>query len=123
MTACELERFMEKVDRSGDCWLWTAGLNAKGYGAFYQQGTMRRAHRVAFEHFVGPVPEGLELDHSCRNRACVNPAHLRVVTFQSRIVPSPSADANVLPSGAKPSPSTHHEVSAGERKERRRRTS
>lgn len=77
-------RFTAKyvVDETTGCWLWTAGLNGQGYGHFSLDGRMQRAHRVAYELLVGPVPEGLELDHLCRVRRCVNPAHLEAVTHR-----------------------------------------
>ena len=64
------------------CWLWTAGLNASGYG---QMNTMKRessalAHRIAYEHFISPIPPGLDIDHRCRVRCCVNPQHMDLVT-------------------------------------------
>lgn len=75
------ERFFSKVDAGGVCWEWTAGLNARGYGVF---GVGRRqnsyAHRWAYMHLVGPIPDGLTLDHLCRNTRCVNPDHLEPVT-------------------------------------------
>lgn len=87
------ERFWSKVDRSGGpdaCWLWTASLNGHGYGQFYlrdlagRRKKLVRAHRFAYEAMVGPIPEGLHLDHvrarGCVNRNCVNPAHLEPVT-------------------------------------------
>ena len=74
------ERFWAKVDRSGECWLWAASLFANGYGQFRLQGKNRLAHRVAYELLVGPIPEGLHLDHLCRVRHCVNPDHLEPVT-------------------------------------------
>lgn len=72
------QRYWSKVDRSGGdnaCWLWTA-FTQKGYGRF--EGVV--AHRVAYELLVGPIPDGLQLDHLCRVRQCVNPAHLEPVT-------------------------------------------
>lgn len=79
----DLDRFWAKVDKDGpgDCWLWTAAL-ADGYGVCKRPpvGTSRRAHRIAYELIVGPIPEGLDLDHLCRVRRCVNPAHLEPVT-------------------------------------------
>jgi hypothetical protein len=77
------ERFWEKVDKSGGpdaCWLWLAHKGNKGYGSFAVNGREPRAHRWAYERFVGPIPEGLLLDHLCRTPACVNPAHLEPVT-------------------------------------------
>jgi hypothetical protein len=77
------ERIWPKVDRSGGCWTWLASLTRDGYGqinAGRRGAGMRYAHIVVYELLVGPVPTGLELDHKCRNRACVNPAHLEPVT-------------------------------------------
>lgn len=75
------ERFWSKVDKTDGCWEWTASL-VSGYGQFRHNGRIVRAHRFAYEQLVGPVPKGLELDHLCRNRRCVNPAHLEPVTQQ-----------------------------------------
>lgn len=73
------ERFWEKVYKTDTCWLWTACRNEDGYGIFRDRG-MKKAHRVAYELLVGPIPQGMQLDHTCHARACVNPAHLRPVT-------------------------------------------
>jgi hypothetical protein len=75
------ERFWSKVDQTGDCWLWTAATTSSGYGSYWvtpDRSTV--AHRLSYEALVGPVPDGLFLDHTCRVRACVNPAHLEPVT-------------------------------------------
>lgn len=81
-----VERFWEKVDRRGpaDCWLWTATRTAKdGHGRFYPiTGKGVLAHRFAYELLVGPIPDGLVIDHLCRVRLCVNPAHLEPVTAE-----------------------------------------
>lgn len=75
------DRFWSKVDiLPGSCWLWTAFTNHAGYGKFWLDGTMVRAHRWAYESEVGPIPDGLEIDHLCRVRHCVNPTHLEPVT-------------------------------------------
>ncbi len=76
------ERFWEKVDKHkpDECWEWLAHKSEKGYGHFRKNGKMYRAHRFAYEILVGVIPEGLQIDHLCKNRSCVNPAHLRVVT-------------------------------------------
>lgn len=78
----DIARFWSKVDISSECWMWTAGRFDKGYGAFWlkERNQNIHAHIVAYWLLVGPVPEGLELDHICRNRACVNPNHLEPVT-------------------------------------------
>jgi hypothetical protein len=79
------ERFaaMYTVTPSG-CWEWHRSLDGKGYGTFGIKidGVWRtvKAHRVSYEIHVGPIPEGLQLDHLCRNRACCNPSHLEPVT-------------------------------------------
>lgn len=81
-----LTRFWEKVDRRGpdECWEWRGGKYSNGYGRFTVGGTKRMwsyvAHRFAYEISVGPVDSALDLDHLCRNRSCVNPAHLEPVS-------------------------------------------
>lgn len=76
------QRFWAKVARRGpdECWVWTASRTAGGYGQIKVPGTVLLAHRVAYELTRGPIPSGAVIDHACRNRACVNPAHLRPVT-------------------------------------------
>jgi hypothetical protein len=64
----------------GPCWLWVAGTNAKDYGVFVVDGRDCLAHRFSYELHVGPIPEGLQLDHLCRVHNCVNPDHLEPVT-------------------------------------------
>lgn len=76
----EAERFFGKVDRTDTCWLWTASTRY-GYGRFMlADQRLAMAHRWSYEHHVGPIPDGLQIDHLCRNRACVNPDHLEPVT-------------------------------------------
>ncbi len=78
------ERIWVRIDRRGDdeCWPWTGCQDGNGYGMVFEDERRRgrRAHRVAYEVIVGPVPVGLQLDHLCRNRLCCNPAHLEPVT-------------------------------------------
>lgn len=71
-----VHRFMAKVNETDSCWIWTAALDPYGYGRFWANGGMVLAHRWAYEHFVGPIPAGLVVDHLCSNPPCVNPAHL-----------------------------------------------
>ena len=79
-------RFWAKVDKSGDCWLWTAAVDPRGYGAFGGPNHRRVfAHRVAYELLKGPIPQGLELDHLCRQPSCVNPDHLEPVTHAENV--------------------------------------
>lgn len=73
------ERFWPKVLISDGCWEWTAGKDNRGYGRFQADG-FRLAHRWAWFILNGPIPDGLELDHLCRNQGCVNPFHLEPVT-------------------------------------------
>lgn len=75
------ERFWNKVQPTGFCWLWTAATQRDGYGRFgLTHDHIVQAHRFAYERLVGPIPDGMELDHLCRVRRCVNPDHLEVVT-------------------------------------------
>lgn len=75
-------RFWSYVVADRECWLWRGRVTEKGYGTFTDRkgGITYRAHRFAYELLVGPIPDGLTLDHLCRNRACVNPDHLEPVT-------------------------------------------
>lgn len=95
--ASPASRFWPKVDASGDCWLWTAALNDAGYGIFTVKRGDRsrnvRAHRWIWEHLVGPIPEGHEVDHLCLNKACVNPDHLEPVTAQENMLRGPTIAA------------------------------
>jgi len=84
-------RFWDKVspEPNTGCWLWTAHLTGSGYGEI-QVGTSKRrrnqvAHRFAYERLVGPIPPGLQCDHICRTRCCVNPAHVEPVTCAENI--------------------------------------
>lgn len=73
--------FWAKVKKTDLCWLWMGARNQKGYGLYSAPNTAA-AHRVAYELLVGPIPEGLVLDHLCRNVRCVNPDHLEPVTIR-----------------------------------------
>lgn len=74
------QRFWAKVVKSDGCWSWKAQHTAAGYGAFWIGKRIKYAHRMTYEYVVGPIPEGLELDHLCRNPGCCNPSHLEPVT-------------------------------------------
>ncbi len=89
------KRFWSKVDKSGGpdaCWPWTASLSqGTGYGAASFNGKRAGAHRIAYELSKGPIPEGLTIDHLCRKRDCINPAHLEAVTLRVNILRSPTS--------------------------------
>jgi hypothetical protein len=72
------------VDASGDCWEWTGGHSSTGYGAWGPRA--QKAHRAVWELLVSPIPKGMTLDHLCRNRGCVNPDHLEVVTMRENVL-------------------------------------
>jgi hypothetical protein len=78
------DRFWAKVERraADECWPWRGAGNGHGYGHVLRERRTVPAHRVAYELVVGPIPTGLTLDHLCRNRLCVNPAHLEPVTHR-----------------------------------------
>lgn len=75
-------RFWSKVDKRGpdECWPWIGGMGTHGYGVLYWKGRVEPGHRVSMDIHGVEMPEGMFVDHICRNRPCVNPAHLRVVT-------------------------------------------
>lgn len=76
-----LIRFWAKVQKQeSGCWRWTGAVGRSGYGVFWAESRMWRAHRWSYHEFRSPVPADLYLDHLCRNRACVNPDHLEPVT-------------------------------------------
>lgn len=79
------ERFWAKVEKTDTCWLWRGAHIPNGYGSmwiFRPDGryTQCGVHRISYELNVGPIPEGMEIDHRCRVRDCVNPDHLRLAT-------------------------------------------
>jgi HNH endonuclease len=83
-----LERFQAKyrVNEETGCWDWLGSKYLNGYGSFRRGGPgggqQAPAHRIAYELFKGPIPDGLTIDHACRNRGCVNPAHLEAMPIR-----------------------------------------
>lgn len=75
--AARMDRY---VERTGTCWLWIGSLRNNGYGRVTMGNRSLAAHRVSYEYHVGPIPDGMNVLHSCDVRNCVNPAHLRLGT-------------------------------------------
>jgi hypothetical protein len=93
LTPIQIERFWSKVAKSkSGCWMWTGGKQTGGYGvvSFARFGSHGRktilAHRLAYRLMVGSIAKGMQIDHLCRVTACVNPAHLEVVTPQVNVL-------------------------------------
>ncbi len=91
LSTVEIKRFLEKISVSNinfykgtSCWEWVR-LLYHGYGHFWLNDKSPCAHRVSYEYLYGKIPEGLQLDHLCRNRKCVNPNHLEVVTCRENL--------------------------------------
>jgi hypothetical protein len=81
-----LARLLSRVDMPTGCWQWTGADDGNGYGTIDVEGTPRKTHRVAYLLFRGTIPEGMEPDHLCRNRRCINPWHLELVTKRENIL-------------------------------------
>ena len=82
------ERISSKisVDRLSGCWVWVACRYPNGYGQIYWDGKMRLAHRIVYTLLIEEIPKGLDIDHLCRNRSCVNPKHLEPVTHRENVM-------------------------------------
>jgi hypothetical protein len=86
------EYFLSKICKSTNgCWEWAGAIDSNGYGEFYRNKNLRefssrKAHRAVYELFNGKIPKNMTLDHLCRNRKCVNPDHLEVVTIGENVL-------------------------------------
>ena len=78
--------FWKRVNKTDRCWIWIGAKRPDGYGLFCVNGRLVRAHRWAYENLIGPIPNGLVIDHLCRVPACVNPDHLEPVTDRINIL-------------------------------------
>lgn len=83
-----IDAFWSRVDPTGFCWEWVGSVSRSGYGQFWSvsKDAYEPAHRVGYELLIGAVPEGLCLDHLCRNRKCVNPDHLEPVSLGENVL-------------------------------------
>lgn len=84
-TTNDIPRFWSKVDTSGDCWIWTATKNRRGYGQFYYEGRLQLAHRVAYKLTYGPVDDDIHVLHRCDNPSCIRPDHLFLGTQRDNV--------------------------------------
>lgn len=90
------DRFWNKVmpEPNSGCWLWD-GCTTVGYGRIYMDGKLALAHRVSYEAHKGPIPDGLQVDHLCRVKSCVNPDHLEAVTAKENMSRVPTSAATL----------------------------
>lgn len=89
------DEFLARIDRQEDgCWLWRGCILSTGYGQAWIDGQRDNAHRIAYELLVGPISEGLTIDHLCRVRHCVNPDHLEPVTMRENLLRGESPAAH-----------------------------
>jgi len=95
------DRFWAKVEKTPTCWNWTAAIGSSGHPNFFFEGKVGCAHRWAYANFVAPIPAGMQIDHICHNRACVNPEHLRPATNKQNAEYRQGAQRNNKESGVR----------------------
>jgi hypothetical protein len=71
---------VKKIEIADDCWVWVGAVTSRGYGSFSHEGRIWSTHRLSYELLIAPIPDGLTIDHLCRNKVCCNPDHLEPVT-------------------------------------------
>lgn len=76
------KRFMRYINKTDGCWLWIGSKKGRGYGKFTAKGKQLSAHRYSYELHTGKIKPGMQIDHLCKNKLCVNPKHLEQVTNQ-----------------------------------------
>lgn len=97
VTPAAINRLLDKAVLVGDCWEFTGCRNWGGYGRVKLGGKAHSAHRVVYHYFRNEIPSGLDIDHLCRNRACVNPWHLEPVTRQVNTIRGSGGGYNFHP--------------------------
>lgn len=96
-----MKRFFDKVDKTEDCWNWTASSRGQGYGAFKINGKVIDAHRVSWTIHFGEIPNGLFVCHKCDNKKCVNPDHLFLGTQKDNMNDCLQKGRMIIPEGIK----------------------
>jgi hypothetical protein len=116
-----LRRFQRKFLVVNECWEWIAGCDSHGYSNFSLNNKNWSGHKVSYLHFIGGIPEGFEIDHTCFNTRCVNPLHLEAVTHAENMRRRRGRPVKKTgPRGKQKNPRTHckngHEYKLGVRK-------